>query len=173
VLLLLDDVHAQCCVAGGPLFYHCNLLPSLKMTQDTMILCPPCRFRLQFIRHSFASTGFFHLQGLYLVIWTGVDPFFRKWKISGPCIRIQPILAKFSARTLEKCRGERAHSNVEKPNAKSNIAFTSILGEDVQGVDLDRWYSTCWTQVLGFLPLYFHYCCSLQSITFLASRWTI
>jgi len=157
----------------GPLFYHCNLLPSLKMTQDTMILCPPCRFRLQFIRHSFASTGFFHLQGLYLVIWTGVDPFFRKWKISGPCIRIQPILAKFSARTLEKCRGERAHSNVEKPNAKSHIAFTSILGEDVQGVDLDRWYSTCWTQILGFLPLYFHYCCSLQSITFLASRWTI
>jgi hypothetical protein len=124
VPLLLEDMHAQCCVAllGSSLLS----LQSFAIAEDDTghhDHMPPCRFRLQFIHSSQFRVHGFHLQSLYLVIWTGVDPFFKKWKISGLCIRIQPSLTKFSAQTLKNCRGERAHSNVEKPNA------TSILGE--------------------------------------------
>lgn len=41
----------------GPLFYHCNLVPWLKMIQDGMTICPPCRFQASVVQVQLASTS--------------------------------------------------------------------------------------------------------------------
>jgi hypothetical protein len=44
LLLLLEGMRAQCCFASVLSSIIAIFLPSLKMTQDTMIVCPPPAF---------------------------------------------------------------------------------------------------------------------------------